>query len=174
MDRYKRLRWAVLLSVLTATVGAIVYPVDDSTTSLPAHPLQPISPIRTPLAPASVAETYDPKRPVWVASDDDPFAPRVWQAAIAPAVEPARVVQSVNLAQPAPTPPPTPLPYHFLGQMQDGATHVLYLGHGDQVVLAHEGDVLDGSYKVVAVKDSMIEFESVESGLKQMLPIPAQ
>ena len=58
--------------------------------------------------------------------------------------------------------------------MQDGANQFLYLGRGDQVLLAHQGDVLDGSYKVVAVSDGIIEFESVQSGLKQSLPIPVQ
>jgi len=48
------------------------------------------------------------------------------------------------------------------------------LGRGEEVLLAHQNDVLEGSYKVVAVNDSMIEFESVQSGIRQTLPIPVQ
>jgi hypothetical protein len=42
------------------------------------------------------------------------------------------------------------------------------------VHLAHPGDVLDGSYKVLAIGQASIEFEALSSGLKQSLAIPAQ
>jgi hypothetical protein len=134
---------------------------------------QPMSNAAVKLVSAPV--TVDHARPAWVASDDNPFGPRVWTAP-PPVAEVNRTVQPVETTPLAPPPeaPPPPLPYRFLGQMQDGPSRVIYLGRGEEVILAHQNDVLEGSYKVVAVNDSAIEFESVQSGIKQSLPIPAQ
>jgi hypothetical protein len=112
---------------------------------------------------------------VWIANEENPFGPRVWDAP-AKVTDAARDVQTVELAPVATEPAtlPAPLPYRFLGQMQDGGNRIIYLGRGEEVLLAHQDDVLDGSYKVVTVSDSAIEFESVPSGVRQTLPIPAQ
>jgi hypothetical protein len=173
MDKHAKIRWAVLLSALTATVVAMFYPVDEPFEHpMPVTPrLGPDPAVRLVAAPAS----KDQPRPAWIASDENPFGPRVWEAPL-PAVESARAVQPVELAQAAPPPeaPPPPLPYRFLGQMQDGGNRIIYLGRGEEVLLAHQNDVLEGSYRVVAVNDSMIEFEAVQSGIRQTLPIPAQ
>lgn len=170
MDKRANLRWAILLSALCATVGAIFYPVDEQTgPTMTKYPAASAA-----IKPGGQIIPKDSRRPVWIASDEDPFATRVWQAP-QPA-EVARLVQPVELAPSGPVPeqPPPPLPYRFLGQMQDGGNRVFYLGHGDQMLLAHEGEVLEGSYKVVSVTDSAIEFESVQSGVKQTLPISGQ
>lgn len=172
MDKHAKIRWAVLLSALAATVVATFYPVDEHfERPAPVTPRSGLPPaVKLVAAPAS----KDQPRPAWIASDDNPFGPRIWDAP-PPAVESARAVQPLELAQAAPAPEaPPPLPYRFLGQMQDGGTRIIYLGRGEEVVLAHQNDVLEGSYKVVAVNDSMIEFESVQSGVRQTLPIPAQ
>ncbi|MET0264258.1 MAG: hypothetical protein ABW202_01470 [Duganella sp.] len=105
----------------------------------------------------------------------DPFAGKGWQpepvvvpqVAIPPAAAP---VAAIDLA---PAPPP-PLPFKFVGQMTDGSDRVVYLSNGDQVVIARQGDVLDGGYKVVAISPAHIEFELVSSGFKQPLAIPAK
>lgn len=173
MDKHAKIRWAVLLSALAATVVAVFYPVDEQF----EHPMPvtarpgPNPAVKLVVAPAS----KDQPRAAWIASDENPFGPRVWEAP-PPVVDSARAVQPVELAQAAPEPeaPPPPLPYRFLGQMQDGGNRIIYLGRGEEVLLAHQNDVLEGSYKVVAVNDSMIEFESVQSGIRQTLPIPAQ
>lgn len=170
MDKAARIRWAVLLCALVATVAAIVYP-DDKRIERPGF--------RPAKAKASTPNVPAPRedergRKIWIASDEDPFAPRAWVLPPPPA-PPSQ--SPVSFAQ-APAAPMVvaeqQLPYRFLGQMQDGDTRVLYLGHGEQVVLAHLGDVLEGSYKVVAIGDSQVEFESVQSGNRQTLPIPAQ
>lgn len=58
--------------------------------------------------------------------------------------------------------------------MQNDGEQILYLGRSDQVLLARKGDVLESSYKVVEVSSTQVEFESVQSGIRQALPIPAQ
>jgi hypothetical protein len=162
----------VLMLALLATIVAIFYPMDEPVILTAARITKPNPAIHVVAAPA--VDRQEQGRPLWIASDENPFGPRAWVAPLPAPVEAARAVQAVELAQAAPEPPPAPLPYRFLGRMQDGANQVLYLGRGDQVLLAHQGDVLEGSYKVVAVSDGMIEFESVQSGLKQSLPIPVQ
>lgn len=176
MDKSARIRWTVLLSSLAATIAAIVYPVDE-----PRYQIAAASPAAKPPAPRSqekavaMQSSAEQPREIWIASDDNPFAPRAWQPTPPPAPEAPRPapapapepIQTVELA-------PPPLPYRFLGQMQDGGKRVLYLGRGEQVVLAHQGDVLEDSYKVVSIGDSQIEFESVQSGIRQVLPISAQ
>lgn len=160
----------VLLSALGATIAATIYPVNE----LP-EPAEALVRKTGPVGRVVMDAQADKRtRGVWLASDENPFAPRSWDAPQAP-VEAARAVQTVELAPSAPVPEsPPPLPYRFLGQMQDGSDRIFYLGHGEQVLLARQGEVLEGSYKVVAVGDGAIEFESVQSGLRQSLPIPAQ
>lgn len=170
MDKAAKLRWRVLSSALIATITAIFYPVEDAMDPVARRAIDPkqlVSAGRALSLPTS-------GRPMWVASNEDPFAPRVWEAV-------PLAVQSVQVVPPAPVAPPVaaepetpPLPYRFLGQMQDGDKHVLYLGHGEQVLLAQQGDVLESSYKVVAVSEGQIEFESLQSGARQTLPIPVQ
>lgn len=167
MDSSKVKRWSVLGTALLATLAAIAYPVEDE---VQMAPVPPVSAPRSgqKAAPAEEAGMID-----WVASDVDPFAVRGWQAAPPPPPEQARVVHAVEAAPAAPPPPPA-LPYKFIGQMNDGTDRILYLGRGEQVQLARQGDVLDGTYKVLSVSATQIEFELISSGLKQWLAIPAQ
>jgi hypothetical protein len=169
MERVQVKRWIVLFAALAATLAAIAYPVEDEVQMAPVS--KPV------LAPAAVIkhpeEVLSAGAIDWVASDVDPFASHGWQAPPpAPPPEQARVVQAV-VAAPV-EPPPPPFPYQFIGQMNDGSDRVVYLGRGDQVQLARQGDVLDGTYKVVSVTQTQIEFELMSSGLKQWLAIPAQ
>lgn len=161
-------RWTVLLLALACTLAAVAYPVEEQDVVVEvAMPL----PQPKPELPTHSPEIAAPEI-AWLASDDDPFAARAWQAPLPAAPEPAKQL-SVAAPITAPPPPP-PLPYKFVGQMNNGAERTVYLSRGDQVVIAHQGDVLDGSYKVVAIRSTQIEFETTSSGLKQMLAIPAQ
>lgn len=170
MDKAQQRRSLVLSSLLAATVAAIFYPVDDT----PAPRSRSAR-----AAPAKVVgqQNADPEPPSrgWMAAEENPFAPRGWVAPPPPPPAQARAVAAVVLPEaPPPPPPPEPLPYRFLGQMSDGDDRVIYLGQGEQVVPARQGDVLDGRYKVVAIGASQMEFEQTTSGLRQTLPLPAQ
>lgn len=168
MGKGQGVRWAVLLSSLTATVAAIFWPMTEDAPS-PVRASAPPTP-----SPASVtqpaATTESPRE--WLAAEENPFAPRGWIASTT-APEPTRTVAPV-LAAEAPPPPPTPLPFRFLGSMSDAEDRVVYLGQGEQLVSAHQGDVIDGHYKVTSISASQIEFEDTASGLRQLLPLPVQ
>jgi hypothetical protein len=169
MDPARKKRWTVLIALLVATIAAIAYPMeDDSTIVEVAAPAAVAAPV--PSVGAAQTEMADIS---WVASDEDPFSPRGWQPPPPPAPPPVAQPVDRTLTDSAPPPPP-PLPYKFVGQMNDGDERVVYLSRGEQVLLVHPGDVLEGSYKILAIGRTSIEFELIASGLKQSLAIPAQ
>lgn len=169
MDKAARLRWLILTATLAATVGAILYPVDE--------PLAVVEPSANNVAaprsakPALAARVEPAKE--WLSADENPFAPRNWLAPPPVAPVEARAVVPAMVNEPAP-PPPQPLPFRYLGQMSDKEDRVIYLGMGEELMPARLGDVLDGRYKVVALNAALIEFETISSGLRQSLPLPAQ
>lgn len=171
MDAGSKKRWTFLLLALAATVAAIAFPTEEDVDLVEVATPAPV-PAPEPVLPQPVVPVEN-QNVEWVASSDDPFAPRNWQAPPPPAPAPATQAIVSAPAESLPPPPP-PLPYKFVGQMNNGDTRVVYLSRGDQVLLAHQGEVLDGSYKVLAIGQSSIEFEAVSSGLKQTLAIPAQ
>jgi hypothetical protein len=167
MDKRQKVRWTILISSLTVTVGAIVYPIDEPMA-------EGTNPARRTFSAAQPKPALDKERavidpaPQWMATDEDPFEPRGWgqtqsPAAVPPSPQPLPVV----VTEPA----SLPLPYKVLGQMSDGADHIVYLKAGEQVLLARAGEVLEGNYRVVAVTGQQIEFESVNSGIRQSLPL---
>lgn len=162
-------RWAVLGTALAVTVGAIFYPLEENpVVEAPDRP-QPVSIAvqkQEQVVAAAVVESQ------WIAVDNDPFSPRSW---VPP--PPAQVAAQANpavMAAAIPAPPPPPLPYKFVGQMRDGSNTVVYLSLGDQMVLARAGETLEGGYKVAAISQNQIDFESVALGVHQTLPIPVQ
>lgn len=171
MDKAARRRWAVLLSLLSATLGAVFYPMDDP--ALPAASVVPkVAAARTTIAPLAPDEAE-----VEPAGDPDPFAPRGWLPPPPPPPSAApQVVAPVFVGPPVPPPPPAapPLPFRFMGSLNDGAEQTVYLARGDEAVVAHAGDVLDGTYKVRAITGSQIEFEHIPTHQKQSLPFPTR
>lgn len=103
--------------------------------------------------------------------ENDPFSPRNWTSPPPPPPEP------VNTAGPAQPPPvivpegPPPLPYQFMGRLNNGADQLVYLGRGDQPLVARMGDVLEQIYKVVDIGPAQIEFEHLPTGQRQTLPL---
>ncbi|GJI98203.1 hypothetical protein RugamoR57_49210 [Duganella caerulea] len=172
MDKSQQVRWAVLLSALAATITAIFLPVDEAPARR-ATPERPLS-MQEKRENKPVVNGAEPPRD-WLATEDNPFAPRGWTAPpLPPPSTQARTVAPVILAEATPPPGPAPLPFRFLGRMSDGDDRVIYLGQGDQLVPARQGDLLDGHYKVVLIGAAQMEFEDTTSGLRQLLPLPVQ
>jgi hypothetical protein len=170
MDRAATKRWLVLLSALTGTVVAILYPVDDGAGS--PGPVPSAAGRPTVQALLAMPESTVEEEPV---GDPDPFAPRGWQAAPPPVAAPVAPVPATLAAVAPPAPPMAPpLPFRFVGGMTDGAEQLVYLGRGDEAVVAKNGEVLDGTYKVVNINASQIEFEHIPTGQKQALVFPAR
>lgn len=169
MNKASRIRWAVLLTTLAATVTAVVYPVADRATiavSVAAQqPRRLAAASVDSLVVAATAEEAD----VYV--NVDPFTPRGWHA-------PQELPPSAPVASQPVAPvdlladKPPELPFRFVGSLTDGADQVVYLARGDQAFVVRGGDVIDGGYKVVALSRDQIEFEHISTGTKQVLVFP--
>jgi hypothetical protein len=167
MDKAARVRWTILLTVLGATVVAMFYPLDEAAAPAPTA-------VRIK-ASKSIALTPQaaPLRGVWEPLLADPFAPRRWDAPPPPAPAPVAVTAAPAVAEVVAAPPgPPPLPFQFVGQMNDSAQQVVYLARGEQALLARTGEVLEGTYKVLAITPLQIEFEHLPTGQKQALVFP--
>ncbi|NVD69563.1 hypothetical protein HUX88_03195 [Duganella sp. BJB1802] len=170
MDKAARIRWAILLSTLAATVAAVFYPgANDAGVEVSAA-----APRLPPAAKALVSVAADAVAiDAEESSDVDPFAPRGWQAPPPPAAPPPAaplVVAAVDLTPPG----PPALPFRFVGSMNDNLEQVVYLARGDQALVARTGEVLDTEYKVVAINAQQIEFEYIPTGARQALVFPAR
>lgn len=78
-------------------------------------------------------------------------------------------------AAPAPPPgppPPPPIDLKFYGYSSaHGGSKEIFLLHGDDIFLAHEGDVVDRRYRVVAIRPFAVEIEDIPYHNTQSLPL---
>lgn len=167
MDKAARKRWAILSSALLMTLAAMFYPRDELTVAHARPAVARTKQAKPPLALAS-SNSEDPLLGVERVSID-PFAPRQW---IAPP-PPAPVVLKPAVVQVAETPTlpvgPPPLPFRFVGSMNDNDEQVVYLGRGEQALVARNGETLEGTYKVLSITTQQIEFEHLPTGETQTL-----
>lgn len=171
MDKWARVRWALLLTALIATVAAIWMPVSEKSVAASSAPA-----LRRPaLHPAIPAEDEAGTRTDGGSlGADDPFAPRGWQPPPPPAPAPVARVEPLTVAPVDLTPQAPVLPFRFVGSMNDSAEHVVYLAHGEQALVARTGEVIEGTYKVLGITQNQIEFEYIPTGVKQALTLPAR
>jgi hypothetical protein len=170
VDKAARVRWAILLSALAATIVAIFYPIEQAAPrAVKAAPAPANKALRVPQVGTPAA------RGVWEPLLADPFAPKRWDAPpiipTAPVAPPPPPPPEVAPVAPGPSGPPA-LPFLFVGQMSDSSDKVVYLSHGEQTLLARVGEVLEGSYKVLEITPLQIEFEHLPTGQKQALAFP--
>jgi hypothetical protein len=70
-----------------------------------------------------------------------------------------------------PPPPPT-IDLKFYGYSStDGGNRQIFLLHGDDIFLAHQGDVVDRRYRVVAIRPFSVEIEDIPYHNTQSLPL---
>lgn len=190
MDKASQWRWAVWITTLLATVGAIVYPTEphavDHAAERLADDTSQVTPtaanvvaitesglkLTTAIGQAAPAQSLNPTS----AEASDPFAPRAWQAPpLALAAPPAQVAPIIPVINtPAAPSGPPPIPFQYSGRYADSGQQVVYLTLGEQLLVARLGDVLAGSYKVVAIDAQRIEFDYLPTGEKQIISIPAK
>jgi hypothetical protein len=74
---------------------------------------------------------------------------------------------------PPPGPPPPPaidLKFYGYSSVQ-GGTRQIFLLHGDDIFLAHEGDVVDRRYRVVSIRPFAVEIEDIPYHNTQSVPL---
>lgn len=167
MDKVAVLRKALLVLGLAATVYAS-FGTDGEEPAM-VQAAVPVASRQQPLV--SVAPIAQPTgEPEADSGESDPFAPRNWTPP--PPPEPVKVVTAAPpvVAVTVPEGPP-PLPYQFMGRLNEGDDQVVYLGRGDQALVARMGEVLDSTYKVTGISAAQIEFEHMPTKQRQALPL---
>jgi hypothetical protein len=69
-----------------------------------------------------------------------------------------------------PPPPPVDLKFYGYSAPHDGKREIFLL-HGDDIFLAHEGDVVDRRYRVVSIKPLSVEIEDIPYHNTQSVPL---
>ncbi len=108
-------------------------------------------------------------RPKKETAPQDLFASRSWLPA------PAAAAANIAAQKPAPPPAPSapPLPFRYLGQMEDNDRLTVFLERGPEALSASVGDVLDGMYRIDRISESDVQFVYLPLGTKQVLSVPA-
>jgi hypothetical protein len=167
MNKAAQRRWLFILSALVLTLVAIFYPQEETMDAYAKpvnHPAKPVNQSKV-----AIINTEDPSFGA-EAVEIDPFAPRAWLAAPAPVVVAVKAAAEIVAAD-APVLPigPPALPFRFVGSMMDNQELVVYLGRGEQALVARNGETLEGTYKVLNITAQQIEFEHLPTGEKQTL-----
>jgi hypothetical protein len=78
-----------------------------------------------------------------------------------------------SIPEPPPGPPPPPaIDLKFYGYSSvNGGNRQIFLLHGDDIFLAHEGDVVDRRYRVVSIRPFSVEIEDIPYHNTQSLPL---
>jgi hypothetical protein len=75
-------------------------------------------------------------------------------------------------AGPPPPPPPPPINLKFFGfASKPGELKKVFLSQGEDVFIAHEGDIVDRRYKVMRISPIAVEIEDVLNNNRQSVPL---
>jgi hypothetical protein len=139
-----QVRKLLLIGAVIAVVAMVAYePARDSTKGPVSEAQAPAGAVRAEAAPALVVPA---KRGLGKARGELFGAPPPPPQPVVVAATPAPVVAVAP-----------PLPYRFAGRVRKGAEEEFLLSKGDLIIPVRAGDVLDGTYRVVAAKADGIE-----------------
>ena len=164
MTKSKVIGWIVLLAAVGAAATFAPAPQREQAAA-PAAPARASSDlVRGKDAAAPGRFEALPARESLGATRGELFSARSWTPPAAPAAAAAGPTVS--------TPPaPPPMPYRVAGQvMHDGSAHIV-LARGDAVLVVREGEVLDGGYRVEAIRSDRVTLLYEPLGTRNDLPI---
>ena len=76
--------------------------------------------------------------------------------------------------QVAAPPPPPPINLKFFGlASRTGEPTKIFLGTGEDVFVAGEGDIVNRRYKIVKINPNSVDIEDVLSNRRQTIPLTA-
>lgn len=167
-----RKRWLVLLSLLAAAAGLLVF--SDPPKSVGAdvvgatgrNPRPSAAPVKTAEAAAEHSSSGDTMilaiRPrVHDKELVDAFAPQNWTPPPPPPPP----------APPPPKPSAPPLPFTVLGKKLDEAGWQVFLARQDRTYIVHVDDVIDGTYRVDSIKPPNITLLYIPLSERQSMAI---
>lgn len=162
-------RRAAFWIVFIAAVGVITalpawFPTGEETVEPVGHAkssgIQPASFATTPSPPNGVIEGAGMEG---VASTDL-FAAKTW---IVPPPPPPPAPPATPLPPPPPMAPP--LPFKFMGRLDDGSTLKVFLQGGEKAYVVSVGDVIEGTYQVESIRPGQITLIYLPMNIAQTL-----
>lgn len=182
----KNVRYALLAAGLIGTAGSVYWasrlPEGAEEGTLVASAERRARPRPLAAAAGSDAQVTPPgdldlarlKREPGKAPDADLFRPRNFAPAAAkpkPIAQPAEVIAAQPPAPPPP--PPPPVPFSYIGRLAEGGKTTVFLAAGDRNLVVHAGDVIDNTYKIEEIGQSVLVLTYLPQNVKQTMPIGA-
>ncbi|MBK5354768.1 hypothetical protein JFU37_20010 [Pseudomonas sp. TH41] len=98
----------------------------------------------------------------------DLFAARSWKAApvLASVTE-----QPVNLNPVAQAPSVPPMPFQFIGKLNDRTDLQVFLQNGEKIYVVRKGDVIDDTWRIEGISDVELSFVYLPLHLSQTLSV---
>ncbi|MGA2694423.1 MAG: hypothetical protein ABSE92_00075 [Terriglobales bacterium] len=94
------------------------------------------------------------------------------QAEIPAPIAPALLANKKADNTPPPPPPPPPINLKFFGYANNPSEGKrIFLSQGEDVFIAHEGDIVDRHYKIVHIMPTSVEIEDVLNNNTQSIPL---
>lgn len=162
----QRRRWLLLIPALLA-VAALAWwlsaePPPGSPGQAPPATSRPPPPSAAPSAPETAKAA---------AEAPDIFAQRNWEPPEAPV---AAAPAAAEAPPPAPPPEAPPLPFRYLGKVEEpGLATVVFLVRDNEVLAVRPGDDIDRTYRVVRIKKDEVFFLYRPLKIEQALPMGA-
>ena len=117
-------------------------------------------------APASSAATVTPIKDLSPAGDL--FAARSWK----PAPVPGSVVeQPVVVTSEVQVPTAPPLPFQFVGRLDDRSDLQVFLQSGEKIYVVRKGDVIDETWRIERISDEELSLVYLPLHLAQTLSV---
>ncbi len=102
-------------------------------------------------------------------SDSEPM--KIEPVKISPLLKKQQALAAMHQGPPAPPPPP-PINLKFFGLVNNkGEKPKAFLSQGDDVWIAHEGDVVNRHYKVVRISNHDVEIEDLLNSHHESIPL---
>lgn len=167
-----RQRWIVLGGLLTATLAAAGWVTEENAEVVAPAARTGGEPRRVAAQQAPVQVNVDKLRDRNLGAPvRDPFdvpAPR------RPKPKPAAPAPAVAAPPPPPSASPPsapPLPFVYMGKLENAAGTTVFLIQGDRNLVVKEGEVIDQIYRVDSVTSTDITLVYLPLGLRQVLAL---
>lgn len=163
----RRRRWLLLIPALLAVAAGVAWWLAAESPS--GNPGQPPPAVSRP--PPSTAGPAAPEAPKATAEAPDIFAQRNWEPPEPPV---AAAPAAAEAPPPAPPPEAPPLPFRYLGKVEEpGQATVVFLARDNEVLAVRPGDDIDRAYRVVRLKKDEVFFLYRPLKIEQALPMGA-
>ena len=131
---------------------------------------------RAPEVPAVHVDALSAERPGLQQAERDPFRFKPKPVPVPPAPKPVAPKPIDPNAPPPPPPPPPPIPLKFIGVVEAPGQggKVAVLSDGRNVFYGHEGDIIEGRYRVLRIGAESAELAYVDGRGRQVLRLSGQ